>query len=148
MEWNFGFMKYGPVWRKYRRHFVHDFVGRSVLDQWHPIMYEERDRLLSGLKTTPEAFYKHLTLYVWFDHFAEPRLSVAQQSYQVLWDRHLETRVRLRRPAKEQRDDPKLKKPCHPFWSISKAWQVPRQRPPGTEVCSRVGPGSGIRNTF
>ncbi|TEB29677.1 O-methylsterigmatocystin oxidoreductase [Coprinellus micaceus] len=63
MDWNLGFMNYGPIWRKYRRTFVHDFVGRSVLGQWHPIMYEERDRLISGLKTTPTAFYEHLKLF-------------------------------------------------------------------------------------
>lgn len=63
MNWSFGLMPYGAEWRRYRRTF-HDFFRRSELGQWHPIMYEERDRFLRSLEKYPEGFFENLALYV------------------------------------------------------------------------------------
>ncbi|KAJ3520043.1 hypothetical protein NMY22_g12920 [Coprinellus aureogranulatus] len=58
-NWSFGLMPYGSWWRKHRATFQH-FFRRRDLSQWHPIMYEERDRFLSSMKETPEDYYEHM----------------------------------------------------------------------------------------
>ncbi|KAI5121810.1 hypothetical protein M0805_009802 [Coniferiporia weirii] len=61
-EWNFGFMPYGEVWRKYRRFFVGQF-GPSNVHIFNPVQELASGKLLKRLLSTPEDFIDHLRLH-------------------------------------------------------------------------------------
>ncbi|KAJ3534086.1 hypothetical protein NMY22_g7073 [Coprinellus aureogranulatus] len=52
-QWSFGVMPYGTLWKDNRRTF-HHFFTPTVLEQWHPIICEERDGFLKQLKANPK----------------------------------------------------------------------------------------------
>jgi cytochrome P450 len=62
-NWAMSLMPYGHEWRQQRRVFD-QYLGHNVIQQYYPIMYEERLTLLRQLKVEPDQFMDHLLLYV------------------------------------------------------------------------------------
>ncbi|KAJ3521002.1 hypothetical protein NMY22_g12499 [Coprinellus aureogranulatus] len=61
-KWSFGAMRYGSMWRNYRRVF-HQSLHSNRVAQYHPIMDEQRDDLLRKLRDHPKAFLEHINMY-------------------------------------------------------------------------------------
>lgn len=62
MGWSFGLMRYGMIWRQYRRSF-HKFFNRNALPTWNPIMQEEIKVFLRKLHLQPNPdIFEHVQL--------------------------------------------------------------------------------------
>ncbi|KAJ2932202.1 hypothetical protein H1R20_g4910, partial [Candolleomyces eurysporus] len=58
-NWAMSIMPYGHEWRQQRQVFD-EYFGHNVIQQYYPIMYEERLNLLRQLKAEPNQFMEHL----------------------------------------------------------------------------------------
>ncbi|RXW22172.1 hypothetical protein EST38_g3677 [Candolleomyces aberdarensis] len=61
LGWSFGLMRYGAVWRQYRRAF-HKFFNNNAIPTWHPIMYEEVKGFLRKVQSQPDGIFEHVQL--------------------------------------------------------------------------------------
>ncbi|PIL22785.1 cytochrome P450 [Ganoderma sinense ZZ0214-1] len=58
-EWNFGFMTYGHIWRRYRRLFWQHFHP-GVVSKYHGVQRDESRQFLKKLLTYPERLEEHI----------------------------------------------------------------------------------------
>jgi hypothetical protein len=59
MDFNIGFLPYGPTWRHLRREFHINFLP-TELETFRPFEQRAVHRLLRSLLTSPNKFSKHL----------------------------------------------------------------------------------------
>ena len=60
-EFDFGFMPYGPNWRRHRRLFW-QYFHPGVIPQYHEIQRDTSRRFIGGLLSAPERLEEHIRL--------------------------------------------------------------------------------------
>ena len=63
LEWSFGLMPYGTMWRQHSRTF-HKYFNNNAVQQYHPIMYEETKTFLRKVNSQPSDIFEHMQMYV------------------------------------------------------------------------------------
>ena len=58
-NWAMSIIPYGHEWRQQRQAFD-QYLGHNAVQQYYPLMYEERLGLLRQLKAEPNQFMEHL----------------------------------------------------------------------------------------
>ncbi|RXW19449.1 hypothetical protein EST38_g6401 [Candolleomyces aberdarensis] len=61
LNWSFGLMPYGSMWRQHNRTF-HKYFSNSAVQQYYPIMYEETKAFLRRVNSQPNDIFEDMTL--------------------------------------------------------------------------------------
>ncbi|OCH91434.1 CyP450 monooxygenase [Obba rivulosa] len=59
LDWNFAFIRYGPLWRRHRRGF-HQFMNQTAIQEYEPVQREGARNLLRRLYAEPKKFAHHI----------------------------------------------------------------------------------------